>query len=283
MLGTMFHVIYVYSSALFIFFYYVEIEEKGIFFVIGLVLVYFLQYNILHKHENIINMDTPFFKIKNKSHLLFYLNHLHKKILNVDSDPKDKAELIGIIKIHVKECPNSFCISKNKEKLYLPKYNQWSDRNIIETNDKVYMLYFLIIVSEYYINQNQINPDLLMNLSLYYLKQIGNFSKAFFLFKKIKDFKLNRQEKFSFERLKLAFSKFLLENLIPPSEACNNLEELNCALYFNYQELSQRLYDEINNDINLNIEFWNLVKSKKGNKRRLDSNKVFDIGKKNYK
>jgi hypothetical protein len=117
-----------------------------------------------------------------------------------------------------------------------------------------------------------------MNLSLYYLKEIGNFSQAFFLFKKIKDFKLNRQEKFSFERLKLAFSKFLIENLISSKEACANLEELNCALYFNYQELSQKLYDEINNDIDLNIEFWNLVRYKKGISKILDSNKVFEIG-----
>ena len=56
---------------------------------------------------------------------------------------------------------------------------------------------------KYLISQNYYCPDMIMNLSLYYIENIGNYCQALFYYTKVKEMRLTYQEKSSFERLKL--------------------------------------------------------------------------------
>ena len=90
--------------------------------------------------------------------------------------------------------------------------------------------------------------------------------------------KLSFQEYFSFMRLKINISKSLIEKLKNPHDLCNNIEDLNVTMYYKYEDLSQTFVDEINNDINLSLEFWKIFRNNQiDNNKQIDFNKVFDL------
>ena len=274
----LFHIIYAWTSFFFLIFAYLKINEKGILYIIGIIIICYLYFNLRDKLENHIVMKTPFHKITNKYYIQFYLKTIMQKIHNLDSNIEDKAQMIGIIQTHTVECPNPDCISKKKDKkIYLPITDEWSNRDKPEINDKVFLLNFLIIVMNYYIAQNYYSPDMLINRSLYYLTIIGNYCQAMFYFKKVKEMKLTMQEKFAYIRLNFQISKALVEKLKPSSEGCHVLEDLNTTLYFKYEDLSQKFFDEINNDISLSLEFWKSFKQHHETSRAIDFNKIFHL------
>ena len=93
--------------------------------------------------------------------------------------------------MHELECPSPNCITKKKKtKLYLPITNEWSDRSKLYIEDRVFMINFIVSISDYFINENKSSPDLIINLSLYYLEVIGNYCQAMFYYKKVKEMKL---------------------------------------------------------------------------------------------
>ena len=90
--------------------------------------------------------------------------------------------------------------------------------------------------------------------------------------------KLTLQEQFSLVRLELAISKALVEKLKPPNEPCFSLEDLNVTMYFKYEDLSQNFFDEMNNDVNLSLDFWKTFKNCQTDQNQsIDFNKIFHL------
>ena len=72
------------------------------------------------------------------------------------------------------------------------------------------------------------------------------------------------------------FSKALVEKLKPSNEQCNELESLDISMYYKYEELSKNFINEINNDVNLSLEFWKVFQAPyKELYKKIDFNKVF--------
>jgi len=233
--------------------------------------------NIKFKFEDNIILDTPFNKITNKSHVLFYINAILKKIQTMEQNDQDKAEMIGIIQMHISECPFGDCPTKKKDRIYLPLIEEWTIRNILEINDKIFLMNFITFIFNFYISQNYMSPDLYMNLALYYLQVIGNNYLSAFYFNKVSDFKLSDQENFSFFRLHRVIQRELIEKLKPTNEACYQMQDLNTTMYFKYDDLGQKFFDEITSDCNTNLEFWKIFKGYKEQNAKLDFNKIFSL------
>ena len=274
----LFHILYVWTSVFFIIFAYIDFKEKGIIYLVSSVIILYFYFNLKYKIEEKVFLDTPFYKINNRFYLLYYIKNLIDKMNHIEENPEDKALLAGIMQMHSLECPIKTCVTKTKVKLYLPITNEWSDRTKLFIEDRVFMINFIASISVYFINHGTSSPDLVINLSLYYLEIIGNFCLAMFYYKKAKEMKMTLQEQFSFIRLRLRISKILVEKLKGPNEPCPNLEDLNVTNYFKYEDLSQNFIDEINNDINLSLDFWKIFKgSQLDITKRINFNKIFNL------
>ena len=253
-------------------FSYINIKEKGLIFIITdflIIIIYKIYFN--NKLKKLL-LDVPYYKITNNFHLLFYLNILYKKIVYLEENSENKNLLIGIIQMHTIECPNLKCASKTNEKLFLPKTNEWSNRKKPFIYDKVFLNYFIVIIMNYFLSLNFYKPDLIINLIYYYLYEIGNICKALFFYKKLKEVDLTIQEKFSLIRLKFEIKKFLVEKLNKKNENCFNLEELNTSFLFEYEDYSEKFIQEIFDELDLNIEFWNFFLIE--NRKNLNFNKI---------
>jgi len=277
-LAGLFHILYIWTSVFFLIFAYIDFKEKGIIYLVSSIIILYFYFNLKYKIEENVFLDTPFYKISNRFYLLYYIKNLIDKMNHLEENPEDKALLSGIMQMHVLECPNQDCIVKTKRKIYLPITNEWSDRTKLFIEDRVFMVNFVATISTYFISINSYSPDLVINLSLYYLEIIGNNCLAMFYYKKAKEMKMTLQEQFSFVRLKLRISRILVEKLKPPNEPCPNLEDLNVTNYFKYDDLSQNFVDEINNDINLSLEFWKIFRNSQIDlTKRINFNKIFNL------
>ena len=274
----LFHAVYAWTSLFFLIFAYVDFKEKGIIYILTCIVVCFFYWNYTSKIEGEIYLDTPFHKIKNKFYLLTYLKNLIDKINTIEENPQDKAFLAGIIQMHNVECPNSNCLLKSNEPIYLPIAMKWSDRSKRYIDDDVFLKSFVIIVMNYFISTHQCNPDMLLNLSLYYLKIIGNYCQSIYFYKKVTEMKLSLQEKFTFNRLKIQLSKALIEKLKPSNEQCVALEHLDVSMYYKYDALSQNFVDEISKDVTLSLDFWKTFRGVlKDSNKTIDFNKIFEL------
>ena len=268
----LFLILYFWTSIFCIIFQYLNFNEKGILYMASSLLIIYSFFSLKYKIEEKLFFDIPFYKITNKNYFLYYVKSLIDRINNIDDNPEEKALLGAIIYMHSLECPNFECISKNKKRLYLPITNEWSNRNKPNVEDKVFLINFIIIIMNYVITQNYYSPDLIINLSLYYINDIGNYCLAIFYYKKVKEMRLSFQQKASFERLKLKISKALIEKLKSPNEIVTSIKDLNVTMYFKYEDLSQAFIDEINNDISLSLDFWKIFRNS-----QLDYNKQIDF------
>ena len=274
----LFHAVYAWSSIFFLIFAYVDFKEKAIIYLLTCMIVCFFYTNYKSKIEGEIFLDTPFHKIKNKFYLLTYLKNLIDKINTIEENPQDKAFLAGIIQMHSVECPNPFCLIKSNEPIYLPIAMKWSDRTKKYIDDDVFLKNFLIIVMNYFISAHECNPDMFLNLSLYYLKIIGNYCQSIYYYKKVTEMKLSLQEKFTFARLKIQLSKALIEKLKPSNEQCVALEHLDVSMYYKYDALSQNFVDEISKDVTLSLDFWKTFRGAlKDPNKTIDFNKIFEL------
>ena len=269
-----FHLLYLWTSFFSLIFSYIHINEKGIIYLITSIIICFSYININNRIESNIFLKTPFYKINNQFYLLFYFRKIYDLTNNVEDSYDDKSLLSGIIKMHSIECPNPNCLLKTKEDIYLPSIGKWNDKNKREVEDEVFLKNFLIIVMNYFLYNETCSADMYLNLSLYYLKIIGNYCQAIYYYKKVTELKLSLRENFSFIRLSIQISKTLLEKLIPPSEQCIELKHLDVSAYFKYESLTQKFLDEINNDVDLSLEFWKLFQEP-----YLDQNKKTDFNK----
>ena len=275
-----FHILYVWTSVFCLIFAYIDFTEKGIVYIITSIIVCFFYKNIKNRIESKIFLDTPFFKINNEFYLLYYFYNLIDKINNINENSKDRSFLSGIIQIHITECPSPNCMLKNKEDLYLPSINKWFkwDDKINEIDDEVFLKNFIIIVMNYFLTIHKCTVDMYLNLSLYYLKIIGNYCQAIYFYKKVTELKLTLKEYFSFIRLSIQISKKLIEKFKPSNEPCTELENLDVSIYYKYDSLSHRFLNEIDNDINLSLEFWKSFRYyQKDSKKIIDFNKIFKL------
>ena len=277
-LTGIFHLLYAWMSILSLILAYLNFREKGIIYIITSICIYFFYFNIKNRIETHIFVNTPFYKITNKFYLLHYFRKIFDLTNNVEISKEDRSLLSGMIKMHSNECPNPNCLLKTKEDIYLPLTNKWNDKNKKEIEDEVFLKNFLVIVINYFLYAEDCSSDIYLNLSLYYLKEIGNFCQAIYYYKKVTELKLTLREKFSFIRLNLQISKKLLEKLKSSNEQCTELEHLNTSMYFKYEELSQNFIDEINNDITLSLEFWKSFQAPYLEiNKKIDFNKIFEL------
>ena len=273
-----FHILYTWTSIYCLVFAYISFKEKGIIYILTSVIVCFFYFNIKNRIESYIFLDTPFYKISNKYYLLYYFRSLIDIINNVEENSEDKSFLSGIIRMHEVECPNPNCLTKTKGNIYLPLTNKWNDQSKKEVEDDVFLKNFIVIVMNYFLYTHECSVDMYLNLSLYYLKVIGNYCQAIYYYKKATELKLTSRDEFSFIRLGLQISKVLSEKLKPPNEQCSELENLDVSMYYKYDSLSQSFLDEINNDVNLSLEFWKAFRAplREANKK-IDFNKIFEL------
>ena len=277
-LTGIFHILYVWTSVFGIIFAYVNIQEKGIIYLLISILACILYLNIQKKLIEKIIFNLPHHKIDNQFYLLQYCHYIINKIANAAEDPKIKSFLSGIIHMHLTECPNPGCLLKNKQHIYLPINNQWSYRTEKNTNDEVLLKSFIYVVMNYYLVSKNCLVDLYLNLSLYYLVMIGNYCESIYLYKKVSEFILTIQEEFTFIRLKFKIAKVLKEKLRPSNEQVVSLEYLDVSQYYKYDSLSQNFVNEISNDINLSLEFWKTFRAPlKDITKKIDFNKVFKL------
>ena len=273
-----FHFLYLWTSVFSSIFGYLELKEKGIIYLITSIIVCFSYFNIKNRIESKIFLNSPFYKISNKYYLLYYFRNLFQLTSNLGVSYKDKSILSGIIKMHSMECPEPNCLLKTKADIYLPIINKWNDKNKKEIEDEVFLKNFIIIVMNYFLYNGECTPDMYLNLSMYYLKIIGNYCQAIYYYKKVSEIKLSLREEFSFIRLNIAISQSLIEKLKNSNGQCNNLENLDVSMYFKYEELSRNFLNEINNDINLSLEFWKAFQSPlKESSKNIDFNKIFKL------
>ena len=274
----LFHAVYAWSSIFFLIFAYIDFKEKAIIYILTSVIVCFFYCNYKDKIEGEILLDTPFYKIKNKYYLLTYFKNLIDKINIVEENQQDRAFLAGIIQMHSIECPNPNCLIKNSEPIYLPISMKWSDRSKKHIDDDVFLKNFIVIIMNYFMSIHDFNPDMLLNISLYYLKIIGNYCQSIYFYKKVSEMKLSLQEKFTFVRLKIQLSKAMIEKLKPSNEQCVALEHLDVSMYYKYDALSQNFVDEISKDVTLSLDFWKIFRGAlRDSNKTLDFNKIFEL------
>ena len=271
-----FHLIYLWTSIFCLIFYYVNISEKGIFYLFTIFIIINLFLNMKRKFNKKLFYLTPFHKIKNQYFLLYYMKTLIS-IINSDlSNILEKTLLIGIIQLHILECPIPNCITKTKEQLYIPNLNEWSDRTLPFLKDKVFLNSFIVNLMDFLTKYNTYKIEILINFSYFHLIVTGNICQSIYLFEKIKHLKMSSMENYAFERLKIAIDFKLKEKLKGTREFIDNLEGLNISYYFKYEYLKEKFINEIFNDLNLTIQFWKIY-SKNDNNEPINFNYVFGI------
>ena len=130
----------------------------------------------------------------------------------------------------------------------------------------------------YFISAHQCNADMFLNISLYYLKIIGNYCQSIYYYKKVTEMKLSLQEKFTFVRLRIQLSKALIEKLKASNEQNVTLEHLDVSMYYKYDAISQNFVDEISKDVTLSLDFWKTFRgSLKDPNKTIDFNKIFEL------
>ena len=273
-----FHSLYVWTSVYSLIFSIFNIKEKGITYILTCFIICFFYPNIKNRIENYIFLETPFYQIDNKCYLLYYFRRLINIINTINENPNDKSFLFGIIKMHKIECPNPNCITKIKSNLYLPLKNKWNNPIKKEIDDEIFLKNFIVSKMINILYTNECPVDMYLNLSLYYLKIIGNYCQSIYFYKKSTELKFSLREEYTFIRLSIQISNALIEKLKPSNEQCAELENLDISMFYKYDSLSQNFLDEINNDVSLSLEFWKsfrlpLVESNK----KLDFNKIFEL------
>ena len=267
--------IFLWESIFFFAFYYIKLSEKGLIFLLSLIFLYLIFYNIKKNFLDKLLKSTPYHKIANKYYLLYYLKIIIDLISSCEHDPESKNLLIGIMQLHVIECPNPECVTKTKKKLYLPLTNEWSDRTKPFILDSVFLRNFIVVIMSYFVSMNFFNPELIINLSNYYLCTVGNICMSIFYYKKAKEMNLNINEYFLLQRLRISISKYLIEKLKPKNEPCFLLEDLNPSLYYEYEFKTQKFIEEIFKDLDLCLEFWSYYSKKNQSESDINFNDVF--------
>ena len=270
----LFHLLYIWVSIIFLLFYIFPIDNIGLVFIYSSLLVIFAGYKVSYNLDYKLIYKTPFYKIKNHYYVLYFIKELVRIINTIDEDEERKTLLMGILEIHKIECDNPSCLAKSNKKIYNPKTDRWSKDEKDLINNKIFLNSFVVTLLNFWIAENIPFPDILLTLSFYNLTVIENICQSLYLLKKIQRLKLNFHEFFGFERLKIKIRNYLIQGLKGSNKPVHNLSELNFSLYFKYDELSKQFIQEITNDINFSILFWNNLKN---NENSINYNDFFKL------
>ena len=271
----MLHSIYLWTSIYFLIFYIFNFNNIGLNLIFSNILacIFFYLYN--NHFDYVLFHTTNYENIINKNHLLYYLRNIIFCIETLEENEENKVFLAGTLEVHKNECKNPLCLAKNNKKIYLPKLEEWSNREKNLIDDKIFLYHYIIGVLNFFLSQNFSSVDMLINISLYYLIVIGNVCQSIFFYKKIKEQKLNINQKFSYIRLKITIENYLKENLYIKNKPVYVLKDLDTSLYFKYEDLSKKFVNEIKNDLNYSLCFWNILKASSKN-----FNEIFYLTKK---
>ena len=273
-----FHMLYAWTALFCLLFYFIGGHQVSIVYISILLILMWMYYNMHQKMNDAITLEKPFYKLNDKFSILIYIRYIISKYKTLETNPEDKAKIIGIIHLHKKECPMVECPSKlDRKKFYLPITDQWSNPNKMEFNDRVYLYNFIIFIYDYFISQNFYDNDILINLSMYYLQTIGNHCRSMFYHQKAGDNQMNTQEKFMHFRASELISKALLKSCRPSNEIAANLEDINFSQYFKYHNLAEKFKVNLIKDVNLSNEFWHLFITKNRRRKKLDFNQIFEL------
>ena len=157
--------------------------------------------------------EIPFYKITNKAYILFYIKKIISLVSGKNKNLNNQKILNGVIRLHMIECPNKECVTKKKDKLYLPLLNEWTDRKKPFINDLIFLYNYVLSIFMYFINTNCQSIELYVNIYTFYLITIGNLNLKILYFLKTKKMKKNLNEMFLYYRLKILISNKLIEKL----------------------------------------------------------------------
>ena len=273
-----FHMLYAWTSIFSLIFYFIKVYQVSIIYISILFILMWMYFNMHQKMNDTITLEKPFHQLNDKFTILLYIRYIINKYKTIETNPEDKAKIIGIIFLHKRECPMAECPSKlDKKRFYLPITDEWSNPNKKEFNDRVYLHNFVIFIYDYFISQNFFDNDILINLSMYYLQTIGNYCKSMYYHQKVGDNKMNTQEKFLHFRAGEFISKALIKSCRPSNEIAANLEDINFSQFFKYHNLSEKFKINLIRDVHLSREFWKLFITKDKKRKKLDFNEIFEM------
>jgi len=273
-----FHMLYAWTSIFSLVFYFVRVFQVSIVYISILLILMWMYFNLHQKMNDTITLEKPFHQLSDKFKILLYIRYIINKYKTIETNPEDKAKIIGIIFLHKRECPIAECPSKlDKKRFYLPITDEWSNPNKKEFNDRVYLQNFVIFIYDYFISQNYFDNDILINLSMYYLQTIGNYCRSMYYHQKVGDNSMNTQEKFLHFRAGELISKALVKSCRPSNEIAPNLEDINFSQYFKYHNLSEKFKINLIRDVHLSKEFWKLFITKDKKRKKLDFNEIFEL------
>ena len=273
-----FHMLYAWTSIFSLLFYFIRVYQVSIIYITIFFILMWMHFNLHQKMNDTITLEKPFHQLNDKFSILLYIRYIINKYKTIETNPEDKAKIIGIIFLHKRECPIAECPSKlDKKRFYLPITDEWSNQNKKEFNDRVYLQNFVIFIYDYFISQNFFDNDILINLSMYYLQTIGNYCRSMFYHQKVGDNNMNIQEKFLHFRAGEFISKALIKSCRPSNEIAANLEDINFSQYFKYHNLSEKFKINLIRDVHLSREFWKLFITKDKKRKKLDFNEIFEL------
>ena len=273
-----FHSLYALTSFFCLIFAYINIQEKGIIYIISTIVIGFSFVNYKNKIENDIFYNNSISNSSDVHETLYFINIFNQKINAYDECSENKAFITGLIDILMSEKSKSKIykiINEEKDKDFEDKLKLILNGAINDSNIRKYVIeilfnLFILIFEE--------RADIYLNLSLYYLKFIRNYCKSMYIFQKTLNLKLSIMEKFASERLKLEINRIIRQNLKPFSAQLLNLENIDISLYFKYDSISHKFFDEISKEIELSLEFWRDFKKYSVLKNyRIDYNKIFRL------
>ena len=284
MIIWVFHVVYIWASLFFFIVKVCHVDNCGVLFVISSGCLGWVVGILEKRFEKELLYKTAFTNISNANYRLFYIQNLIEQIERVDLNDDEKAMLTGIIEVHLTEYNEFSCVHKDI------KYNQ----NKIDDNDnsnsnnnkniknskptmynKSFLNHFIIDIANYFLKTDSTSVDLLINLSLFYLKIIGNTCQSIFFSQKANAIPKSIHNTFTYKRLQLLINRSLIEQLKHQNEPCLTLEDVNTSLFFKYDHLSIQFIKQIEIDIKHTFDFWNTLKQ--GKTTSLNYNALFAL------
>jgi hypothetical protein len=205
---------------------------------------------------------------------------LTELLLNFDKkgDNEVNAFVYGILNQIMKESPNKICTDLMNEEIYIPLTDTWRNMKKENVKDEAFIKYFIIIIYNYFLISKNFCPEIYLNLSHYYLTIIGNHCEAMYYCQKLFEYNLDIQQQFTFYRLQELINSSLTKLHKASTDKNVSLENINISSYYEYENLSENLVEEINEDIELSLKFWKMFREMyKNQDYKISFNEVFDL------
>ena len=283
-----FHVEYIWESLFFLVVKLCDVENCGAVFIVSSACLGWVVGMLGKRFERELLYKTAFTSISNINYRLFYIHNLIERIERVDLNDEEKAELTGIIEVHLTEYDAFSCARKDMPCNTAKATDSTDESATTAINsrkntksskpvmyNKSFLNHFIIDIANYFLQANSSSVDLLVNISLFYLKIIGNTCQSIFFSQKAHDIPKAMYNFFSYKRLQFLINRSLVEKLKQQNEPCLALEDVNTSLFFKYDHLSVEFIKQIETDVKHTFDFWNTLKQ--GKTSSLNYNELFAL------